>query len=302
MSHFVQLRHPWEEHRPWGDLMPWNQGPHRRKFLISPGRYVEDLALGDEPDQTGLAFWGEWEPPSRVEQRWPKSGRLPQYLHRPHWVVPRGDEYRQNTDPWIWGDRMIYSCCKQTANGKSTAMQRLDRGSVVCFGSKIDGAFCLDTVFVVASAEPWAAADAKDMDLDDAFRVCTASAIVSWECAAARAQSSCTPAEPLPLVLYRGATYDDPVDGMFSFVPARRAGADTVRFARPSLDLPDDLLRPASQNFWGALRALLIDDVRAAWEQVGMQVLVADLVLATWLQTPTCEGDAVIPETQQSRC
>jgi hypothetical protein len=282
--------------------MPWNQGPHRRKFLISPGRYVEGLAVGDEPDLTELVFWGEWEPPSRVEERWPKSGRLPQFLHRPHWVVPSGNEYRQNTDPWIWGDRMIYSCCKQTADGRPTAMRRLDRGSVICFGSKIDGAFCLDTVFVVASAEPWTAADAEDMDVDDAFRTCTASAIVSGECATARAQSSCTPAEPLPLVLYHGATYDDPVDGMFSFVPAGRADADMVRFARPSLDLPDDLLRPASQNFWGALRILPIDDVRAAWEQVGMQVRAADLVLATWLQTPPCEGGAAISETQQSRC
>jgi hypothetical protein len=140
------------------------------------------------------------------------------------------------------------------------------------------------------------------MDLDDTFRTCTASAIVSRECAAASVQSSCPPAERLPLVLYRGATCDDPVDGMFSFVPARRADVDMVRFARPSLDLPDDLLRPASQTFWGALRALPIDEVRAAWEQVGIQVLAADLVLATWLQTPTCEGDAVIPETQHSRC
>lgn len=49
---------------------------------------------------------------------------------------------------------------------------------MICFGSKVDGAFCLDTVFVVASAEPWAAADAQEMDLDDAFRTCTASAIV----------------------------------------------------------------------------------------------------------------------------
>jgi hypothetical protein len=249
-----------------------------------------------------LVFWGEWEPPSRVEQWWLKSGRLPRFLHRPHWVVPGGDGYRQNTDPWIWGDQMIYSCCKQTADGRATAMQRLDRGSVICFGSKIDGAFCLDTVFVIASAELWAAADAEEMDLDDAFRTCTASTIVSGERAAARAQPSCTPAEPLPLVLYRGATYDDPVDGMFSFVPARLADADLVRFVRPSLELPDDLLRPASQNFWGALRALPIGEVRAAWERVGMQVLAADLVLATWLQTPTCEGDAVIPETQHSRC
>ena len=225
-------------------------------------------------------------------------------LHRPHWIVPRGRGYRQNTDPWAWGDRMIYCCCKQTIRGgRPTALQRLGRGSVICFGSTVGHAFCVDTVFVVASAEPWAAGDAADMGLDEAFRVCTADAIVTWQDLEPGA-SGCAPGESVPFTLYRGATVDDPVDGMFSFVPARRAdaGPEAMRFARPAVELPG-LINPASQqSAWGANRPLPPDRVFDAWEALAVQVLAADLVLATWLQTPPCEATGPVPAIGRTRC
>jgi len=144
---------------------------------------------------------------------------------------------------------MVYCCCKQTVRGgRPTALQRLGRGSVICFGSTIDHAFCVDTVFVVASAEPWTAADAADLDLDEAFRVCTAEAIVTWQDLDPGA-SGCGPGESVPFTLSRGATVDDPVDGMFSFVPARRAdaGPQAMRFARPAVELPGWSTRPAGR-------------------------------------------------------
>jgi len=141
---FVQFPHPGGEHIPPGDDMPWNIHPHRRKFLVSRGRYI------DEDSRAGsavLTLWGEWEPPSRVVRRWPKNGRLPRVLHRPYWVRPAKDVFRQNTDPWIWGERMLYSNCKQIVGPerRPTSMQKLHRGSVLCFGSSIDGEFCIDT-------------------------------------------------------------------------------------------------------------------------------------------------------------
>lgn len=83
---FVQFPHPGSEHRPADDDMPWNVAQHGRKFLLAPGHYVdaaEQLAAAE------LAFWGEWEPPSLIEQRWPASDRLPRALHRPYWITPR---------------------------------------------------------------------------------------------------------------------------------------------------------------------------------------------------------------------
>ena len=38
--------------------------------------------------------------------------------------------------------------------------------------------------------------------------------------------------------LYIGATPDDPVEGMFSYVPCRPADADRSGFARPAITLP----------------------------------------------------------------
>jgi hypothetical protein len=58
-------------------------------------------------------------------------------------------------------------------------MQRLRRGSILCFGSTIDGEFCVDTVFVVASAEPWVPAQTADLDVDDAFKICTGGSITT---------------------------------------------------------------------------------------------------------------------------
>jgi hypothetical protein len=102
---FVQFPHPGGEHVPLGGVMPWNVAAHRRKFLIGPGEYLDDR--DGKVRSAELVFWSECEPPSRIEQRWPADGRLPRVLHRPYWTQPRGRVFRQNTDPWVFGDRMI---------------------------------------------------------------------------------------------------------------------------------------------------------------------------------------------------
>src|SRR2546421_5382084 len=107
---FVQFPHPGGEHHPPGAAMPWNVGTHRRKFLLAPGRYLgpdDDVVQAAE-----LVLWAEWEPPSQIIARWPVRGQLPRALHRPYWTYPVGAGLRQNTDPWVWGQRMLYSNCK----------------------------------------------------------------------------------------------------------------------------------------------------------------------------------------------
>jgi hypothetical protein len=288
---FVQFPHPGGEHNPPGNDMPWNTGDHRRKFLVAPGRYLD----GDEHiGEAELAFWAEWEPPSRVERRWPASGRLPRALHRPYWMEPATRGFRQNTDPWVWGDRMLYSNCKQTIGPerRPNSMQRLTRGSVMCFGSTIDGEFCVDTVFVVASAEPWVPAEAVDLDVDDAFKTCTGGSITTGNWGADGF-----------LTLYRGATVDDPVEGMFSFVPARRADAADLRFARPPVRLLGMINPSNRQSTWGSRRPLPLDTIRDSWEAVRHQIFAANLLPAVWLQIPDRQGrDVAVPETARQRC
>jgi hypothetical protein len=56
----------------------------------------------------------------------------------------------QNTDPFVFGDRFLYTCCKQRLrSGRPTQLRYLPHGSLVLFGSHISGGFGLDTVFVV---------------------------------------------------------------------------------------------------------------------------------------------------------
>lgn len=289
-SRFVQFPHPGGEHTPVGDHMAWNVGAHRRKFLSTPGRYV----AADGHDAFGeLTLWGEWEPPSRVVRRWPTNGRLPRVLHRPYWVRPRDTGFRQNTDPWIWGERMLYSNCKQLGpHSRPTSMQKLPRGSVVCFGSTMDGEFCVDTVFVVASAEPWVPAEASRSNVSDVFVVCTGDSITA----------DGIPAQ-IDLTLYRGATVDEPVDGMYSFVPARRADPGGPPFTRPALRLPG-LINPASkQSTWGYNRPLTSSTIRLAWQSVRNQVFASGAVLAVRIDTPPEEVSRdTVPATGRSRC
>lgn len=275
---FVQFPHPGGEHVPVGDDMAWNVADHRRKFLLARGRYLD---ADGQLHRGQVTMWGEWEPPSRVVRRWPADGRLPRALHRPYWFAPGRTGPRQNTDPWVWGQTMLYSNCKQTIRprGRRTAMQHLTPGSVICFGSTIDGQFCLDTVLVIARAEPWVPAEADRLDADEAFKICTGESIATRSADA-----------HLDLTLYWGATASKPVDGMFSFVPARPANDDDAPFARPAIRIPS-LINPANrQSTWGSRRPLPASTVRRAWESVRRQVLQSGAVLAVQLDTPAQEG------------
>jgi hypothetical protein len=271
--------------------MPWNVGDHRRKYLRGPGRYVD---ADDHVSHSDLVFWGEWEPPSGIERRWPAHGRLPRALHRPYWIRPAAGGSRQNTDPWVFGERMRYSNCKQIVGPRrrGTSMQKLPTGSVICFGSTMDHEFCVDTVFVVASAEPWTPADVADIEVDTAFAVCTAGSI----------KAGGTDAHA-HLTLYRGATVEDPVHGMHSFVPALPVGDETPRFARPVVRLAG-LINPASkQSTWGSKRPLPMSAVRHAWEAIRHQIHATGLVLAVKLDTPPEEAvNTVMPASRRTRC
>ena len=187
---------------------------------------------------------------------------------------------------------MLYSNCRQTLpSGAPSALQQLGRGSLVCFGSTLGGAFCVDTVFVVAHAEPWNPDGPAALGHDPAFQTCTADAITSGGCTA-----------PGPLTLYYGATIDDPVEGMYSFVPTRRADDPDSRFARPAVTL-DGLVNPAStQPARGAGRPLPVVRVRQAWNDLRRQVLDADLLLGIWFQVPDRHDDEEVPPSDRPRC
>ena len=119
----VQFPQPGPEHKPakGAAMFPWNLGSHRRKFLRAPGRLLkDDGALR----QTDVVFWGEYEAASRVVRRWSPNDNLPTALHEPPLTAPPDSPKRQNTDPCVFGDRFLYSDCKQlTPYGGPSALQ-----------------------------------------------------------------------------------------------------------------------------------------------------------------------------------
>jgi hypothetical protein len=229
-----------------------------------------------------LVFWGEWEAPSYVIRRWEPADTLPRFLHRPVWERPAPNGIRQNTDPWVFGNSFIYSNCRQlTPNHNRSALQRLTPGSLILFGSTIDAEFVIDTAFVVGDKyPPCPFSPGKPPETDEAFRVCTVESLQT------------TGNHDDPFILYRGATYKDPFNGMYSFVPCRRTDTRNMRFSRPSISLG----RYVNPKNWRAARGATTRcsqaDVRRQWESVRKQVFDAGCLLGVWFATPQLDKDS----------
>jgi FkbM family methyltransferase len=183
-----------------------------------------------------------------------------------------------DTDPFVFGDQMLYTGCQQhtryrNPNGASeTALRRLGRGSVIAFGSAFRHVFVIDTIFVVAGYRDYPRgeyATLHDLDLPREYYVATLypSALGNPSVESYR--------------LYLGATYADPVDGMFSYAPCLPCDPldpMTARFARPHIALPQ-----ITQELTQGKRFSRVDDLtamRGVWDRVREQVEGAGLSLA----------------------
>jgi hypothetical protein len=262
----VHFPHPGAEHNPGRkSRQPWNTGTkHRRKFLRSPGQYVARDGLLVE---ASLAFWGEWEAPSCVLDRWSEK----------------------NTDPWVFGDCFRYSNCKQVTQ---KSLQTLPGGSVILFGStlgrksEIGPRFVLDTVFVVGEHRQ-RFTPSNPPNTDEAFRVCTIESLATGgDANTCGTSSACGDANAL-FTLYSGATYEAPINGMYSFVPCRGADRDDFRFARPTLLLPLEFVNPSSwRSPKGAGTPLSPHKIRELWTTVRKQVVDAECLIGVHFPTP----------------
>ena len=202
----------------------------------------------------------------------------------------------------IFGQRFLYSNCGQP---KRPGLRQLDRGSVIAFGSgrKPDGEWrwMLDTVLVVRDFKEYNGSDARNAlkdwapstFLDVTISPLTGDAGQSTPASCAPTPRRCAPTTPtggVPtgdlLRLYRGATPDDPFDGMFSFFPASPARGDSG-FKRPFIELPADYLNPRSaQSPKGLRRNRTPDELRGLWNRLVAQVRDAGLVLGTHAELP----------------
>lgn len=148
MPKIVQFLHTAQEATPNNELdniIPWNNNEtHRRKFILSNGKFIND---NNEQSESELVFWGEWEAQSEIERINNSNPNAPKYLNRP-FINPAVPNRAHNTDPYVFGKNFRYIICKQ--GYFHNILTNLEPNSILLFGSSINGKFCLDTVFVVS--------------------------------------------------------------------------------------------------------------------------------------------------------
>lgn len=286
---FVQFLHPGVEHQPdSGGKKAWNKGPHRRKFLLSPGHAV----TGNATTEGDLTFWGEWEPESEVVEEF-RDGLVggPEHLWRPYYVVPQSYQGHQNTDPFVFGT-FLYGICQQFRKTGPTKLRYLDRGSVILFGSCLADEFVLDTVFVVRD---WA--DHKLQTYTSALAgrvpqeyidVCVRPLYASD----GKVEDGCVPNQAQSWRLYIGATHDNPLEGMYSFFPCLPRSGAKRSFCRPAIR-DGEFVTGSSRQGFRLNPQVSVRDCTRLWQEVVEQVLSAGLWMGVNAEMPARRGAAV---------
>jgi len=284
---FVQLIHPGGEHKPdHGAMRKWNRGDHARKFLQVPGRYRPLPDTVDRDDE--IVFWGEWEPESRVVARYASPVPAgPQYLYEPFYLHHDRDSWRQNTDPFVFGEQFHYTGCMQHTRNGPTQLRYLAPGSVILFGScQLRSRFVIDTVFVVTRSIDHSAADWERVLDDRVSRVYREVTLIPW-------YGSLLP-DGQSHRLYFGATPENPIGGMFSFFPCQPSQPGGSGFARPEIVLPGRITPTLNQGT-KITSDVRLDEMHRLWRQVADQVIAEGLALGTYAQLPELCSGIVLP-------
>ena len=259
-------------------------GMHCRRLVVGNGAYVTDLGTAQKLGK--LAFWTEWEAETEAVAI-PKSDRKSAADARwEHKVVnpiraTAGDSNAllMNTDPCVFGSSFKYSNCRQSNGG---ILRNLDVGSLIVFGSFSESASYLDTVFVVAgegvSFNPHRLA-AGVPEVSEEYRRLTLLPLQN---------------EDRVFSFYRGATIRSPVDGMFSFAPAKlRSTADYGRRCEIDLEALNEKLSMSEDKLFNATCYRNFKNIsqnasviRAVWEELRRQVLANGFVLGVHFDWP----------------
>ena len=287
---FVHFPHPGDEHKHGdGSKIGWSKrkNPHKRKFMQFQGEWTDE----DNNRHPGkLRAWGEWEPEAELICEFDAKDRRqhhPKYLWKPYWVQRGNYRCLHNTDPFIFGHCFIYSNCRQLPRSKSKhGLKKLDRGSVIAFGSKVkrESKWALDTVFVVGDSIPYDPLNPRKAlagKVSDEFLEVTGGPLTGDS----KLKELADKQEALEFRLYRGATPNDPVCGMYSFFPALPASSNSG-FRRP----PIVGIEQINSRNWRAPKGyreeLTLQELRCLWDSLVAQVREYGLVLGTRAEMP----------------
>jgi len=290
----VQFIHPGAEHKVDADgWTPWNLTMHKRKFLSVAGSYVDK---SEQVHNSLIAFWGEWEGPSKRVHSWADDPQLPTNLVAP--VFPGAAspiDGLQNTDPYVFGSKFLYTFCKQSRrDGRTTFLAHLEPGSLILFGSQLQKQFVLDTVFVVDDNiiphNRLTINEGLTADVSETFRSVTLDPMYWDKNVSDKATHS----------LYSGAHLNSQFDSMFSFFPCLpHSDGAYARFARPVIDIPAVINQKLQQGQKGT--ELLPEQTKEIWFQVVEQVRNQGLHLGISAAEPSISAvpDRLLPWKQK---
>ncbi|MEY8736296.1 hypothetical protein AB9M75_03360 [Lactobacillus sp. AN1001] len=232
MPQIIQFFHPGPEDRSKSKdgIVSWKStyDGHARKFLCSEGKAID----GDNQihENIEIAFWGEWEGDAEVIEL--GNGGCAKRLFKP--FIDRKNLYEmqhnQNTDPLVFGRIWYYSNCKQerALRLKKLNLEKIEDGSIIVFGSVLNGNMVIDTVFVVKKSECYSEKIVKENIF---LREVTLAKLMESN----EVTTLVNKLNDSGLRLYFGKKYDE--GEPYSFVPAKIIEKGNMEFARPSLDV-----------------------------------------------------------------
>ena len=261
----IQFLHPGVEHTQ-SSGEKWNTGPHKRKFIIHQGVYLNN----SKQVEGTIRFWAEWEAQSTyspVEKKVKAKKYYPKGIFEPYYSISGMPKTAANTDPFVFGD-FIYSYCRKFSKGKPTSLSNgLVKGDVILFGSNLGGKFVLDTVFVVKDDIEITSANFREKlngRISQTYIDTVLLPIFNENCSERCVKPVTT------LKIHFGATFEDKVDGMYSYVPCV-AEIDKINyFKRPVIKIPN-IAPNLNTNFKNILRDE--KDIKKYWDKIMDQVI-----------------------------
>ena len=303
---FIQFPHPGREHRvsPGASCKQWNplrtpagtDNPHARTFFQVSGKRVTRDSKEQIP---GLLWaWGEWEAEASVVKSLEATGHEPFTLFKPYWKKKEKFDNHHNTDPFVFGG-FYYTDCKQGTSSSLMGMLELDIGSVIIFGSgesyANEARWVVDTVFVVREF-----IDHDDSNYKNLLSNKTPPGYDQIVLGPIYGPCAPKPRRPRPRRrLYIGATFENQLDGMFSFFPCMAAGSRGNRgFARPQIKISRDLterhfnpkLRQGMKGQGQLTERLTPCAIKSLWVEICKQVQEEGCDLGVWADPP-CQRD-----------
>lgn len=275
--HIVQFLHTALESEPETSndtFIPWNNNEkHRRKFLISEGKYLN--SYGKE-ESNKLTFWGEWEAQSRIEKIVTGNQSSPNYLNFPY-LNPSVLKRTHNTDPNVFGAHFRYIICMQRAFYK--VLTNLKPNSIILFGSCIGKKFCLDTLFVVSKTIKNYQLNTIEKLFPEHNQYYHASVNpiygdTHYNLKVAK-EDSCRIDNPnTNYTFYESVAYSEKeeFDGMYSYVPCKIYDKEKMRestFRQPQINL-DFIQHEQSQGI--NPKKCTLEEIKSYWNQISQQI------------------------------